>query len=281
MEIKLEGITYKGTRILFKETAALKRKLLNAMIDILYQYGYEEMMIPVIQLSSTFASKVGEENNNMMYNFTDRGNRNLCLAPEYTAVVQQMATGLYKYTKDVKIFYIGECFRGENPQAGRYRQFTQFGVEVLNPSKSYIGEMMTIATKLTELVTKNYSLNSDATRGLDYYKQGKGFEIACPDLGSSKQICGGGEYEGGIGFAMGVDRMLVLGIKENTNFWDGINKRWILVGDKYSFADKVYKVNKIGNTYHFLDKSGVADNFSSLTNIFDGIGVDVKYLGNE
>jgi len=80
---------------------------------------------------------------------------------------------------------------------------------------------------------------------------------------------------------MGVDRMLVLGMKENTNFWDGINKRWILVGDKYSFADKIYKVNKSGNTYHFLDKSGVADNFSSLTNIFDGIGVDVKYLGNE
>ena len=280
MEIKLDS-SYKGTRILFKETAKKKRQLLNDMIDILYQYGYEEMMIPVIQLSSTFASKVGEENNNMMYNFTDRGNRNLCLAPEYTAVVQQMATGLYKYTKDVKIFYIGECFRGENPQAGRYRQFTQFGVEVLNPSKSYIGEMMIIATKLTELVTKNYELNSDATRGLDYYKQGKGFEIACPDLGSSKQICGGGEYEGGIGFAMGVDRMLVLGMKENTNFWDGINKRWILVGDKYSFADKIYKVNKSGNTYHFLDKSGVADNFSSLTNIFDGIGVDVKYLGNE
>jgi len=278
MEIKLDS-SYKGTRILFKETAKKKRQLLNDMIDILYQYGYEEMMIPVIQLSSTFASKVGEENNNMMYNFTDRGNRNLCLAPEYTAVVQQMATGLYKYTKDVKIFYIGECFRGENPQAGRYRQFTQFGVEVLNPSKSYIGEMMIIATKLTELVTKNYELNSDATRGLDYYKQGKGFEIACPDLGSSKQICGGGEYEGGIGFAMGVDRMLVLGIKENTNLWDGINKRWILVGDKYSFNDKIYRVEKVGNTFHLLDKNDASE-FTQLGNIFEGNNIDIKYLGN-
>lgn len=278
MEIKLDS-SYKGTRILFKETAKKKRQLLNDMIDILYQYGYEEMMIPVIQLSSTFASKVGEENNNMMYNFTDRGNRNLCLAPEYTAVVQQMATGLYKYTKDVKIFYIGECFRGENPQAGRYRQFTQFGVEVLNPSKSYIGEMMIIATKLTELVTKNYELNSDATRGLDYYKQGKGFEIACHDLGSSKQICGGGEYEGGIGFAMGVDRMLVLGIKENTNLWDGINKRWILVGDKYSFNDKIYRVEKVGNTFHLLDKNDASE-FTQLGNIFEGNNIDIKYLGN-
>ena len=209
MEIKLES-TYKGTRILFKETAALKRKLINNMIDILSSYGYEEMMIPVIQLGATFASKVGEENNNMMYNFTDRGNRDLCLAPEYTAVVQQTATTIFKYTKDVKIFYIGECFRGENPQAGRYRQFTQFGVEVINPSKDYSDELIEIATKLTELVTKNYSVNVEATRGLDYYKEGKGFEIACPDLGSSKQICGGGAYEGGVGFAMGVDRMLVL-----------------------------------------------------------------------
>lgn len=114
-----------------------------------------------------------------------------------------------KFDKDVKMFYIGECFRGENTQAGRWRQFTQFGVEVLNPSKDYTDEMIEIATKLIELVTKNYELNLDATRGLDYYNGGKGFEIACPELGASKQICGGGSYKGGVGFAVGLDRLLL------------------------------------------------------------------------
>ena len=210
MEIKIENVTYKGTRILFKEDAAKKRNLINKMIEILISYGYEEMMIPVIQMSSTFIDKVGEENNNMMYNFKDGGGRDICLAPEYTAIVMKMTEGIFKYTKDVKLFYIGECFRGENPQSGRYRQFTQFGVEVLNPSNDYYEEMLEISKKLIELVTTNYEVNINATRGLDYYKEGKGFEISCPNLGSSKQVCGGVAYEGGIGFAVGIDRILVL-----------------------------------------------------------------------
>ena len=178
------------------------------MIEVLESYGYEEMMIPIIQKSEIFASKVGAENQNMMYNFKDAGDRDLSLAPEYTAVVQLIGKEKFKFTKDVKLFYIGECFRGERPQAGRYRQFTQFGVEVLNPSKDYLDEMVEIAKKLIEISTTNYEVNLDATRGLDYYKGGKGFEIACPELGAQKQVCGGGSYEGGIGFAVGVDRLL-------------------------------------------------------------------------
>ena len=208
MEIKTSK-TYKGTRIVFGETARNKRRLLNQMIDIMESYGYQEMMIPVIQLTETFASKVGEENNNMMYTFTDRGNRDICLAPEYTAIVQQLANETFKMTKNVKLFYIGQCFRGEKPQAGRYREFTQFGVEVINPTEDMTEEMLEIATKLIELATDNYEVNLDATRGLDYYKGGKGFEIACPELGAQKQICGGGSYDGGVGFAIGVDRLIL------------------------------------------------------------------------
>ena len=208
MELKTSK-TYKGTRIVFGETARNKRRLLNQMIEIMESYGYQEMMIPVIQLTETFASKVGEENNNMMYTFTDRGNRDICLAPEYTAVVQQLANETFKMTKNVKLFYIAQCFRGEKPQAGRYREFTQFGVEVINPTEDMTDEMLEIATKLIELVTDNYEVNLDATRGLDYYKGGKGFEIACPELGAQKQICGGGSYEGGVGFAIGVDRLIL------------------------------------------------------------------------
>ena len=207
MEIKTSK-TYKGTRIVFGETARNKRRLLNQMIEILESYGYQEMMIPVIQLTETFASKIGEENNNMMYTFTDRGNRDICLAPEYTAIVQQLANETFKMTKNVKLFYIGECFRGEKPQASRWRQFTQFGVEVINPTDDYTNELLEIATKLIELVTDNYEVNLDATRGLDYYTGGKGFEISCPELGAAKQICGGGSYEGGVGLAIGVDRLL-------------------------------------------------------------------------
>jgi histidyl-tRNA synthetase len=209
MEIKLNS-SYKGTRILFDDSALKKRNMLDFCINLLKSYEYKEIMIPIIQMQETFAKKVGEENNNLMFNFKDRGDRDICLAPEYTAIVQQMAKHQFKYTKDVKMFYIGECFRGEKPQAGRYRQFTQFGVEVLNPSKDYLPEMVEIAEKIVSNYTKKYTINTEAKRGLDYYVGGKGFEISCGELGGQSQICGGGSYPEGIGFAIGIDRILLL-----------------------------------------------------------------------
>ena len=202
--IPIKETCYKGTRILLGNK---KRHILNLMINHLVEKGYAEISMPIIQSQEMFKGKVGEENNNLMFNFSDRGNRSLCLAPEYTAVVQQLSKTYFKDQKDVRLFYIQECFRGEKPQAGRYRQFTQFGVEIINPSKDYLKELITEASELVSLFgIKDFEINSNATRGLDYYT-GKGFEISYDKLGSSKQICGGGEYLGGIGFAIGVDRL--------------------------------------------------------------------------
>ena len=196
--------TYRGTRILIGNE---KRDIINEMISILRSKEYTEIQIPIIQNIETFRNKVGDENRNMMFQFSDRGNRELCLAPEYTAVVQSL-TETFKYMKDVKLFYIQECFRGERPQAGRYRQFTQLGVEIINPSRNYVDELSQLAMEL--LGDGEFELNVDAVRGLDYYKGGKGFEISCNKLGAQKQICGGGEYEGGVGFAIGIDRILLI-----------------------------------------------------------------------
>lgn len=207
MEIKTN--CYKGTRVLFAETAKKKRKLINQMIDVMESYGYQEIMIPIIQKQEIFAGKIGDENRNMMYNFKDRGDRDLCLSPEYTAVVQKYVDEIFKYTKDVKMFYIGECFRGENSQKLRYRQFTQFGIEVLNPSKDYSEEIVEITKKLIELVTNKYEVTTGVVRGLDYYSDFT-MEISCPELGTAKQVCGGGSYSGGIGAAIGVDRIIYL-----------------------------------------------------------------------
>lgn len=198
---------YKGTVI---RTGNKKRKFLNTCVDKLTALGFEEIQIPIIQFQSTFENKVGKENSNMMFNFKDAGDRDICLAPEYTAVIQKLANTTYKHQKDVKLFYIQECFRGEKPQAGRYRQFTQLGVEILNPSKDYSRELIDIAIHLYDGIPGVFEVNSNVTRGLDYYTQGKGFEIVAPSLGAQKQICGGGEYDGGIGFALGVDRLMLI-----------------------------------------------------------------------
>ena len=200
---EIKETCYKGTRIILGNK---KRNLINKMIEILQKNSFQEIQIPIIQYQETFKNKVGIENSNLMFNFNDRGNREICLAPEYTAIIQKLAKTTFKNEKDIKVFYVAECFRGEKPQAGRYRQFTQLGVEIINPTE--IGMLPLLASDLITTVTKEFDINFDATRGLDYYKEGKGFEIVCEQLGSSKQICGGGEYEGGIGFAIGIDRLL-------------------------------------------------------------------------
>ncbi len=221
METKIES-TVKGTRILYGDTANKKRKMINSMITACLNNGYNEIVLPILQLQETFNGKVGGENQKMMYTFKDAGERELCLAPEYTAIIMQLAQTTFKMQKDVKLFYVVECFRGEKPQAGRYRQFTQFGVEIINPSnKLDLGVYKDLASFANSLIITaldeiNVEINDDfifidreANRGLDYYTAGKGFEITCPSLGAQKQLVGGGAYPGGIGFAIGIDRLLL------------------------------------------------------------------------
>tara|TARA_R110000772_G_scaffold54130_1_gene123542 strand:- start:60431 stop:61072 length:642 start_codon:yes stop_codon:yes gene_type:complete len=212
MESDLEIIKhgcYKGTRILMGNH---KAHYLEFARHFLRQRGFDEIHVPIIQPTSIFQDKVGKENNNLMYTFKDRGERDLCLAPEYTAVIQGLSQTHFKNHEDVLLFYIQECFRGEKPQAGRYRQFTQLGVEILNPSIDHTEMVVTMAEDLLYLWKGNkvlFTTTRGVGRGLDYYTEGKGFEIQCGSLGSSKQVVGGGEYEGGIGFAIGVDRLIL------------------------------------------------------------------------
>lgn len=213
MEIIKDGFMYKGTNILIGNK---KRTAITKMCDYLITKDFNEINIPIIQFRDTFKDKVGIENKSMMFSVKDNNpERDLVLAPEYTAVIQKLSEKKYKYKKDVKLFYVQECFRGENPQAGRYRQFTQFGVEIINPSKDYIDELIEYSKSLISFLgITDININRNAVRGLDYYIDAKGFEIYCDKLGSSKQICGGGAYNGGIGFAIGIDRCLLATINQ-------------------------------------------------------------------
>lgn len=208
---EIKETCYKGTRILLGDE---KRDMINTMIETLKKEGFMEISIPIIQAQETFVDKVGEDNNNLMYNFKDRGERNLCLAPEYTAVIQKLAETEFKNSKSLKLFYVQECFRGEKPQAGRYRQFTQLGVEIINPQSEPLwqGYCIGMASRLLRCAKPNakFTPNLGVKRGLDYYENGSGFEYNYEGLGAQKQVCGGGAYERGVGFAIGIDRLLLI-----------------------------------------------------------------------
>lgn len=158
-------------------------------------------------MASVYADKAGPEILEQMYTFKDKGDRDLCLRPEGTATCQLLARKFFK-GQQKKIWYVERCWRYDQPQAGRYREFTQFGVEYLNPTKDFRAELIDMAKEMVELATKDYEVNDAASRGLAYYV-GAGFEIAVPSLGAQKQVVGGGTYAEGIGFAIGMDRLML------------------------------------------------------------------------
>jgi histidyl-tRNA synthetase len=102
------------------------------------RYGFEEIRTPIIERSELFERGIGTETdvNKEMYTFEDRDGERVSLRPESTASVVRayIEHGMFNQPGLVKLYYIGPQFRRERPQKGRYRQFSQIGVEVLGQS---------------------------------------------------------------------------------------------------------------------------------------------------
>jgi histidyl-tRNA synthetase len=208
MELKIEAQA-RGVRIIAGDEAKNRRTLLNQLIAMAEAAGFDEIVLPSIEPSSVYVDKAGPEILSQMYAFPDKKNRALCLRLEATATVQLIADKYYARQKNVRLWYFERCWRYERPQEGRYREFFQFGLEVINPDSDTIrDELMTLAQNMIGLRTGAYVLASAVQRGLDYYTS-DGFEIAVPALGAQKQVVGGGTYKQGIGFAIGFDRLML------------------------------------------------------------------------
>ncbi len=107
------------------------------------RYGYKEIRTPLFEQTELFQRGVGETTDVVskeMYTFEDKGKRSMTLRPEGTAGVVRayVENKLYGDPDVTKLYYIGPMFRYEQPQAGRYRQFHQFGIEALGSAEPSI-----------------------------------------------------------------------------------------------------------------------------------------------
>jgi histidyl-tRNA synthetase len=105
------------------------------------RFGYQEMSTPIFEFSEVFKRTLGDASdivNKEMYTFKDKGDDELTLRPEGTAGIARafISEGLSQRTP-LKVFYQGPMFRYERPQKGRYRQFHQFGVELLGAASPF------------------------------------------------------------------------------------------------------------------------------------------------
>ncbi len=215
----------RGTRIIEGGDASFFNNLIDGLSKSAISMGYECVIFPSIWEQSTFVEKAGEEIIDQMWAFKDKGDREVTLIPEVTAIVQHMWREHWsKISSSKKIFYVNRCYRYEKPQEGRYREFTQFGIEILGQPKEFYGsaknareEIMAFAADVFNSfkfwgLDIDFVFNDNVKRGLHYYVN-NGFEVEAPWLGAQKQVAGGGEYPEGVGMAIGVDR-LILALKK-------------------------------------------------------------------
>lgn len=124
----------KGTNDILPSDSYKWQFVEGKMLETASLYGFREIRVPVFEHTEVFHKSVGDTTDVVqkeMYTFDDKGGRSLTLRPELTAgtVRSVIEKGLIYGALPVKVCYIGGCYRYEKPQAGRLREFHQFGVE--------------------------------------------------------------------------------------------------------------------------------------------------------
>lgn len=187
----------RGTQDILPEDAYKWNYMEKAIRDLCGRYGYGEIRTPMFEATELFQRGIGDTTDVVtkeMYTFTDRGGRSITLRPENTAsaVRAYLEHKLYGDQQVHKFFYIGSMFRYDRPQAGRYREFHQFGVEVMGAdSPAADAEVISLAyTLFQNLGLKDLVLHINSIgcgkcrpayrqRLIDYFKEGK--EDLCHD----------------------------------------------------------------------------------------------------
>lgn len=126
----------RGTRDFFPYEMAKRKYVENKLREVAQRWGYGEIKTPTFEHIELFTMKSGEAILGEIYNFRDKGDREIALRPELTApVVRMYVEELQRSPKPLKFYYFDNCFRYERPQKGRFREFFQFGVEIIGSSR--------------------------------------------------------------------------------------------------------------------------------------------------
>lgn len=147
----------KGTYDIYGKNAKYYNYINGVFASVCEYYNYEYIRTPIFEESELFHRGVGETTDIVSketYDFKDRGDRNLTLRPEGTAGVVRSYIENKMYgeaNQPIKFYYSGPMYRYERPQAGRYRELSQIGVEVLGSNSEIIdAEVISLAYRILE-----------------------------------------------------------------------------------------------------------------------------------
>lgn len=142
----------KGTKDILPEESYKWQYIEKTVRDVAHKFCVKEIRTPTFEHTEVFSRGVGEGTdivNKEMYTFLDKGGRSITLKPEGTAGVARsfIENGLLNTALPVKLYYITSCFRYERPQAGRLREFHQFGIEFIGSKEADIDAEVIIMGK--------------------------------------------------------------------------------------------------------------------------------------
>jgi histidyl-tRNA synthetase len=168
----------RGTNDILGNYMTAWNRLEEVVRDLCKDFGFKEIRTPIFEHTELFNRSVGETTDIVqkeMYTFNDKGNRSITLKPEGTAGVVRayLERKLYADVQPTKLFYITPAFRYERPQAGRLRQFHQFGVESFGSSEAVAdAEIIALGSNMLErLNIKNVELHVNSLGGPECRKK--------------------------------------------------------------------------------------------------------------
>jgi len=124
-------VTPKGFGDVFPEEAKKRKAFIGVVSPILEKYGFEPLETPTLEFAETLLGKYGEDEK-LIYQLTDKGGRKLALRYDLTVPLARfVANNLGLLNPTFSRYQIGQVFRGENPQKGRRREFTQFDFDTV------------------------------------------------------------------------------------------------------------------------------------------------------
>jgi len=138
--MKLLTSAPRGTQDILPKNSYKWRFIENIMLDQAAKFQFKEIRTPVFEHTELFLRSVGEETDVVqkeMYTFLDKGNRSITLRPEGTAgaIRAMLEHNLHNESLPVRLSYVDSCYRYEKPQSGRWREFSQFGCEMVGSSE--------------------------------------------------------------------------------------------------------------------------------------------------
>lgn len=150
-----------GTRDVAPDEYELRQKVSRIIAASFERFGYRGVEVPTIEFMELHLRKTGESIRQHMYLFQDLGHNDVCLRPELTASVARMYnSSLQDKPLPLKLYYLGSAFRYDKPQTGRYREFTQAGVELIGgKTPEYDAELIALSCDVMEtLGIENYKV---------------------------------------------------------------------------------------------------------------------------